>query len=110
MPGTSVPIGVETVDGVEGARKAVREQLSRGTDRVKIYADRGGRIHDNIFETIPTFTLDELRAIVDETHRERHRVAAHATGMLGVHNAVEAGVDIVEHGNYIAPEDMKTMI
>ena len=105
-----VPIGVETVDSVEGARKAVREQLSHGTDWVKIYADRGGRIHDSILETIPTFTLDELRAIVDETHRERHRVAAHATGLLGVHNAVEAGVDTVEHGNYIAPEDMKTMV
>ena len=105
-----VPIGVETVDGVEGARKAVREQLSHGTDWVKVYADRGGRIHDSINDTIPTFTLDELRAIVDETHRERHRVAAHATGLMGVHDAVEAGVDTVEHGNYIAPEDMKTMV
>src|SRR5215468_2213877 len=106
----ALPIGVETVDGVEGARKAVREQLSHGVDWVKIYADRGGRIHDNILDTIPTFTLDELRAIVDETHRERHRVAAHATGLMGAHNAVEAGVDTVEHGNYIAPEDMKTMV
>jgi imidazolonepropionase-like amidohydrolase len=105
-----VPIGVETVDGVEGARKAVREQLSHGVDWIKIYADRGGRIHDNILDTIPTFTPDELRAIVDEAHRERHRVAAHATGLLGVHNAVEAGVDTIEHGNYIAPEDMKTMV
>jgi imidazolonepropionase-like amidohydrolase len=105
-----VPIGVQTVDGVEGARKAVREQLSHGIDWVKIYADRGGRIRDNILETIPTFTLDELHAIVDETHRERRRVAAHATGLAGVHNAVEAGVDSIEHGNYIAPEDMKTMV
>ena len=105
-----VPIGVETVDGVEGARKAVREQLSHGIDWVKIYADRGGRIHDSILDTIPTFTLDELRAIVDETHRERRRVAAHATGLLGVHNAIEAGVDTIEHGNYIASEDMKTMV
>jgi imidazolonepropionase-like amidohydrolase len=105
-----VPIGVETMDGVEGARKAVREQLSYGTDWVKIYADRGGRIHDNILDTIPTFTMDELHAIVDETHRQRHRVAAHATGLMGVHNAVEAGADTIEHGNYIAPEDMKTMV
>src|SRR5262249_14059131 len=37
-------------------------------------------------------------------------VAAHATGLLGVHNAVEEGVDTIEHGNYIAPEDMKTMV
>jgi imidazolonepropionase-like amidohydrolase len=104
-----VPIGVQTVDGVEGGRKAVREQLSHGTDWVKIYADRGGRIHDNILDTIPTFTPEELHAIVDETHRQRHRVAAHATGQMGVHNAVEAGVDTIEHGDYIAPEDMKTM-
>src|SRR5574340_509267 len=67
-----VPIGVETVDGVEGARKAVREQISHGTDWVKLYADRDGKVHDGINDTIPTFTLDELRAIVDEAHRERH--------------------------------------
>jgi imidazolonepropionase-like amidohydrolase len=106
----TVPIGVQTVDGVEGARKAVREQISHGTDWVKVYADRDGRIHDGVLETIPTFTLDEMRAIVDEAHRERHRVAVHATGLLGVHNAVEAGADTVEHGNYIAPEDMKAMV
>ena len=106
----TVPIGVQTVDGVEGARKAVREQLSHGTDWVKIYADRSGRIHNNILDSVPTFTPDELRAIVDETHREHHRVAAHATGLLGVHNAVEAGVDTIEHGNYIAPDDMKSMV
>lgn len=105
-----VPIGVETVDGVEGARMAVREQLSYGTDWVKVYADRSGKIHDNILDTVPTFTIDELKAIVDETHRQHHRVAAHATGLMGVHDAVEAGVDTIEHGNYIAPEDMKTMV
>jgi imidazolonepropionase-like amidohydrolase len=106
----TVPIGVQTVDGVEGARKAVREQLSHGTDWVKVYADRGGHIQDGVNETTPTFTIDELRAIVDEAHREHHRVAAHATGRLGVHDAVEAGVDSVEHGNYISPEDMKTIV
>jgi imidazolonepropionase-like amidohydrolase len=106
----TVPIGVQTVDGVEGARKAVREQLSHGTDWVKVYADRGGHIQDGVNETTPTFTIDELRAIVDEAHREQHRVAAHATGRLGVHDAVEAGVDSVEHGNYISPEDMKTIV
>jgi imidazolonepropionase-like amidohydrolase len=105
-----VPIGVETVDGVEGARKAVREQLSHGVDWIKVYADRGGRISNGVLETIPTFTLEEMRAIVDEAHRERHRVAVHASGLLGVHNAVDAGADSVEHGNYIAPDDMKTMV
>lgn len=104
-----VPIGVQTVDGVEDARKAVREQLSHGVDWIKIYADRGNYIHDNILDDIPTFTPEEMRAIADETHRERRRLAVHATGLHGVHNAVEAGADSIEHGNYIAPEDIKTM-
>ncbi len=96
-----VPIGVQTVDGVEDARKAVREQLSHGTDWVKVYADHGNT---------PTFTLDEMRAIADETHREHHRLAVHATSQIGIHIAVEAGADTIEHGNNIAPEDMKTMV
>src|SRR6185437_5894750 len=58
---------------------------------------------------IPTFTMDELRAIVDEAHRERHKVASHAMALNGVHNSVEAGVDSIEHGNYIADADLKTM-
>ena len=62
-----------------------------------------------MLDDIPTFTLDELRAIVDEAHRERHKVASHAMALNGVHNSVEAGVDSIEHGNYIADEDLKTM-
>jgi imidazolonepropionase-like amidohydrolase len=62
-----------------------------------------------VLKDVPTFTMDELRAIVDEAHRERHKVASHAIGMYGVHNSVEAGVDSVEHGDYIAPEDLQAM-
>ena len=58
---------------------------------------------------VPTFTLDELKAMVDETHREKKRIAAHAMALYGVHNAVEAGVDSIEHGDYISPEDLATM-
>jgi imidazolonepropionase-like amidohydrolase len=106
----TVPIGVQTVDGVEGARKAVREQLSHGVDWIKAYADRGNRLLPNgVLDDIPTFTLDEMRAIADETHRQRHKLAVHATGINGVHNAVEAGADSIEHGDYIAPADLATM-
>src|ERR1041385_5018460 len=106
----TVPIGVQTVDGVEGARKAVREQISHGVDWIKVYADRGERINNGVLETIPTFTLDEMNALADETHRQWHRMAVHAHGLMGVHNAVEAGADTIEHGNYIAPNDMKAMV
>src|SRR5262249_58787175 len=65
---------------------------------------------DGVLDDIPTFTLDELRAIVDEAHRQHHKVASHAMALNGVHNSVEAGVDSVEHGNYIADADMKAMV
>src|SRR5205823_342339 len=61
-------------------------------------------------DDIPTFTMDELRAIVDEAHRQHHKVAAHAMALNGVHNAVEAGVDSIEHGDYIADADIRTMV
>jgi imidazolonepropionase-like amidohydrolase len=110
-PNVPVPSGVQVVDGVEAGRKAVREQLSHGADWIKVYSDRSYYVRaDGVLDDIPTFTLDELRAIVDEAHRERHKVASHAMALQGVHNSVEAGVDSIEHGNYIADEDMQAMV
>jgi len=109
-PNVPVPHGVQIVDGVEDGRKAVREQISHGADWIKIYSDRSYFVRpDGVLDDIPTFTMDELRAIVDEAHREQHKVASHAMALHGVHNSVEAGVDTVEHGYYIADDDLKTM-
>ena len=109
-PNVMVPHGVQIVDGADNARQAVREQISHGADWIKVYSDRSYYVReDGVLDDIPTFTLDELRAIVDEAHRERHKVASHAMALNGVHNSVEAGVDTIEHGNYIADEDLKTM-
>jgi imidazolonepropionase-like amidohydrolase len=109
-PAVMVPHGVQLVDGADNARQAVREQISHGADWIKVYSDRSYRVReDGVLDDIPTFTVDELRAIVDEAHRERHKVASHAMALNGVHNSVEAGVDSIEHGNYIANEDLKTM-
>ena len=109
-PNVIVPHGVQIVDGPDNARQAVREQISHGADWIKVYSDRSYRVReDGVLDDIPTFTLDELRAIVDEAHRERHKVASHAMALNGVHNSVEAGVDTIEHGNYISDEDLKTM-
>jgi imidazolonepropionase-like amidohydrolase len=110
-PEVPVPHGVQMVDGPVEARKAVREQISYGADWIKVYADHGYHLRaDGVLDDIPTFTPEEFAAIVDEAHREGHPVAAHAMGLQGVHNAVTAGVDSVEHGDYIAPEDMKMMV
>ncbi len=105
-----VPHGVQLVDGADEARKAVREQISFGADWIKVYSDRSYFVRDDgVLDDIPTFNMDELRAIVDEAHREHHKVASHAMALNGVHNSVEAGVDSIEHGNYIADADLKTM-
>src|SRR5215469_8340874 len=109
-PNVMVPHGVQIVDGPESARQAVREQISHGADWIKVYSDRSYRVReDGVLDDIPTFTPEELRAIVDEAHRERRKVASHAMALHGVHNSVEAGVDTIEHGNYIADEDLQTM-
>jgi imidazolonepropionase-like amidohydrolase len=109
-PNVPVPHGVQLIDGADNARQAVREQISHGADWIKVYSDRSYFVReDGVLDDIPTFTLDELRAIVDEAHRERHKVASHAVALNGVHNSVEAGVDSIEHGDYIADADLKTM-
>ncbi len=110
-PAIVVPKGVQEVDGADGARRAVREQIYHGADWIKVYSDRSYRVQPNgTLDDIPTFTLEELRAIVDEAHRQRHKVASHAMALQGAHNSVEAGVDSIEHGNYIADEDIRAMV
>ncbi len=105
-----MPKGVQEVDGADGGRKAVREQISNGVDWIKVYSDRSYFVRpDGVLDDVPTFTLDELRAIVDEAHRERHKVASHAAALNGVHNSVEAGVNSIEHGMYISDADLATM-
>src|SRR5947208_13238194 len=109
-PEVTYPRGVQIVDGVENARKAVREQIANGADWIKVYADRSYFVaKDGSLSSIPTFTLDEMKAIVDEAHRLRHKVAAHAMARPGIENGLIAGVDSVEHGVAI-PDDLMDMM
>jgi imidazolonepropionase-like amidohydrolase len=110
-PEVTYPMGVQIVDGVENARKAVREQIGHGADWIKVYADRSYFIaKDGTLSSIPTFTLDEMKAIVDEAHRLRHKVAAHAMARPGLTNAITAGVDSIEHGIAIPDELLDVMV
>jgi imidazolonepropionase-like amidohydrolase len=110
-PNVVVPHGVQVVDGTDAGRVAVREQISHGADWIKVYSDRSYRVGPGgVLDDIPTFTLEEMKAIVDEAHREGHKVASHAMALNGVHISLEAGVDSIEHGNYISDDDMKTMV
>jgi imidazolonepropionase-like amidohydrolase len=85
----------------------VREQLSYGTDWVKIYANMGGGDRltpDGYIDSPPNWTLDELIAVVEEAHSRGSRVASHATSDSGMRISVDAGVDSIEHGYSIRPE------
>jgi imidazolonepropionase-like amidohydrolase len=95
-----VPKGVQYVDGADGARKAVREQVMYGADWIKYYSDR--RYHfesDGVLHSMVNFNDDEARAIVEEAHRLGKKVAAHAIGSDGIAAALRAGVDTIEHGD-----------
>jgi len=105
-PDWAFPSGVQVCDGADGCRKAVREQLSYGTDWVKIYANTGGLrlTADGYIDSPPNWTREEIAAVVSEAHAHGTRVAAHARSDSGVRIAVEAGVDSIEHGDSIRPE------
>ena len=95
-----VPTGVQYVDGVDGARKAVREQVMFGADWIKYYSDRRYHLEaDGVLHSMVNFTDDEAKAIVDEAHRLGKKVAAHAIGSDGIAAALRAGVDTIEHGD-----------
>lgn len=87
------------VGSADEARKAVRENLLYGADLIKVVADA-----DNRF-----ITPEEMKAIVEEAHRAKVKVAVHATTVTGIQAAVDAGVDSVEHGDDITDEQLKTM-
>lgn len=110
-PEVTVPFGAQIVDTPEAARLAVREQIKYGADLIKVYGTHHFRFTpDGKLDAIPTFTLQELQAIVDEAHRERVKVACHAYGGEGLHNCIDAGVDSIEHGLDLDDESINKML
>ena len=94
-----LPKGVQIVDGPDNCRQAVREQIANGADWIKIYADRAYYIDSNGgLGSQPNWTSEEMKAIVDETHRLGKRVAAHAIGLNGIKMSLDHGCDSIEHG------------
>src|SRR4029077_14174575 len=95
-----LPHGVQPVDGVEGARLAVRQQVAHGADWIKFYSDRRYYFTpDSVLHSWVNFTDEEARAIVEEAHRLGGKVAAHAIGSDGIAAALRAGVNTIEHGD-----------
>jgi imidazolonepropionase-like amidohydrolase len=104
-PNFEPPKGAQEASGTAEILRAVREQIGHGADWVKVYADyrRGNG------PTTPTFSLDELKTLVDEAHSAGHPVSAHATTAEGMRRAVLAGVDTIEHGYGGTDEVFKLM-
>ena len=89
-------------DGLDGVRKAVTERVERGVDVVKIMAT-GGSITPDSSPFHQQYTTEELKAGVEIAHQAGIPVAVHAHGASGIKAAVEAGVDSIEHGFFLAP-------
>src|SRR3989475_9864133 len=106
-----LPTGVQYVDGVDGARKAVREQVMYGADWIKYYSDRREHFEpDGRLRSSVNFTEDEARAIVEEAHRLGKKVAAHAIGSDGIAAALRAGMDTIENSDGVTDAPMDEMV
>jgi imidazolonepropionase-like amidohydrolase len=88
-----------TVGSPDEARQAVRENLFYGADFIKVVADAEPRF----------VTQEEMKAIVEEAHRSKVKVAVHATSETGIKTAIDAGADSVEHGDAITDDMLKQM-
>jgi imidazolonepropionase-like amidohydrolase len=115
-PGSTLIPGVEphglaeVVDSPDQGRAAVRRNLRRRVDFIKINATESELVRGFGMQCSPEMTLETMRAICDVAHAHNRRVAAHCHGGIGVTWALEAGVDVLEHGRYLTDEHLETMV
>src|SRR6202023_2339098 len=115
-PEVEVPKGVQIIDGPVEARKAAREQLDHGADWIKVYMTHRSWVRNNgvgknsDMVSQPTLTVEELRAIVDETHGWGKKVACHAYSGEGLQRALDGGCDSIEHGLVLTDAQIAQMI
>ena len=95
-------------DGPEGMRKAVRFNVKYGADVIKFCASGGVLSLADEVDT-PQLTLAEMSALVDEAHRLRKKVAVHCHGNQAAKEAIEAGVDSIEHGCFLKEDALEMM-
>jgi imidazolonepropionase-like amidohydrolase len=102
----NVPQGAEEADGVDSLTRVVRDQIGKGADWIKMYADyRWGPMPGSR----PTFSVDELKLAVETAKSAGVPVAVHANTAEGMRRAALAGVETIEHGGEGTPEIFKLM-
>ena len=95
-------------DGPDEIRKAVRFEVKNGADVIKAAVSGGVLSLADEVDT-PQLTPAEMAALVDESHRLRKKVAVHCHGDQAAREAIEAGVDSIEHGSFMKPETLTMM-
>ncbi|HEY1241158.1 MAG TPA: amidohydrolase family protein [Bryobacteraceae bacterium] len=105
-PEWRVPQGAEEIDGIEGMTRVVRDQIGRGADWIKLYADYRWGPQPGAH---PTFSVEEMKAAVETARSAGVPVAVHATTAEGIRRAILAGAETVEHGDGGTPEVFKLM-
>jgi len=95
-------------DGPDAIRKAVRFEVKNGADVIKAAVSGGVLSLADEVDT-PQLTPAEMVALVDESHRIRKKVAVHCHGDQAAKEAIEAGVDSIEHGSFLKPETLTLM-
>src|SRR5581483_9616876 len=110
-PELTMPKGVQVIDGPVEARKAAREQLDAGADWIKVYMTHRSWVGKNgELVSQPTLTVEELKAITDETHGWGKKVACHAYNGPGLQRALDGGCDSIEHGLYMTDAQLAQML
>ncbi len=99
--------GAEEADGVDNLSKAVRTQIGKGADLIKIYADYRWGVNQ---EAQPTFLEQELALVVKIANSSGRNVVAHAATAEGMRRAIMAGISTIEHGDNGTPEVFKLMV
>jgi imidazolonepropionase-like amidohydrolase len=103
----TVPQGAEETDGNDNLIKAVRTQIGKGADLIKVYADYRWGLRA---EAKPTFSLEELQLIVKTANSSGRPVVAHASTTEGMKRSIMAGIETIEHGEGGTPEIWKMMV
>ena len=106
-----LPSPLQAVDSPWAAREAVRDQVAHDADLIKLYAAYDFHFtSDGKMVVPPTFTAEEVNAIVDEAHKKGRKVSCHAFGGEGLRNCLNAGVESLEHGVDLEDSDIKLMV